>query len=908
MRRGSLLLLALAIVVQSSAWAQSPARGARADVPDGIARLLRSVETAMAAGRADHLSALATALPPEGQAIFTRALTAGAITSAAVRERARMPLSPGDRIEVLAEVFVGYGRRGRLSTWLITVRPRAGSPQEYELAALAEPSSFDSLVRLSLTTNKQFAVRNLTIVAPDLTLRMASGSAFVAEDEDGVTALVLRGRGDITFSPADPAEQGELVGFAGRPALETVIDTAFVRLDSGEFESRVARQALTPTPVDPRELARAQVVFGNLARRTYNVDLRDLTREQWSFSPSHGSIVVEFRSARFGWLTYARSPSEAEDVTLFERARGRNVSLYASADTLASRGPSFSEDSNVPYDIERVALDVAIDPRARTIDGRAVLSLRIKSSTASVVTLKLAESLKVASVTSPEFGRLLSMRVVGQNTLIVNLPATVLRDTRLTLDIVYGGQIAPQPVDRESPVGRTQIASSDPNQAAAQDALTIAPEPRFLYSNQVQWYPQAPVSDYATATMRVRVPAEFDVLANGRRVRSAAAPDGSARSGRAATTPTTRAVEYVVDHPVRYLSCLVTRLVDVGEAQVDVAAVAPPVVGSIVAAATPQVRLDVRSTPRIAGANRQLPARVAEMVRVFADILGEAPYPTLTVASVDDNLPGGHSPAFFAIWLQPLSTTPFSWANDPLSLDARHPHFFLAHEVAHQWWGQAVGWKNYHEQWLSEGLAQYFAAIFAGNDRGPAVLHGIISQMRASAMAYTARGPVSLGYRLGHVSGDSRVFRAIVYNKSAVVLHMLRRLIGDEAFFAGLRRYYLDWRWNKAGTDDLRAAFEAETPMRLTRFFDKWIRGATVPRLLVTTTVDAAGTSATIRVEQVGDVFDLPLTITVQYADGTSEAVTIPVVDAVTERLVALKRPVRRIVTRDELTLADYAR
>ena len=87
------------------------------------------------------------------------------------------------------------------------------------------------------------------------------------------------------------------------------------------------------------------------------------------------------------------------------------------------------------------------------------------------------------------------------------------------------------------------------------------------------------------------------------------------------------------------------------------------------------------------------------------------------MALVESDLPGGHSPAYFAVLNQPLPTTPLTWRNDPASFDS-FPEFFLAHEVAHQWWGQAVGWRNYHEQWLSEGFAQYFAALYAQHQRG----------------------------------------------------------------------------------------------------------------------------------------------------------------------------------------------
>src|SRR5206468_1692471 len=86
-------------------------------------------------------------------------------------------------------------------------------------------------------------------------------------------------------------------------------------------------------------------------------------------------------------------------------------------------------------------------------------------------------------------------------------------------------------------------------------------------------------------------------------------------------------------------------------------------------------------------------------------------YQGLALGVVEGALPGGHSPAYFVMLTQPLPGTPITWRNDPASFKG-FPEFFLAHETAHQWWGQAVGWCNYHEQWLSEGFAQYFAVLY----------------------------------------------------------------------------------------------------------------------------------------------------------------------------------------------------
>src|SRR5262249_41920374 len=151
----------------------------------------------------------------------------------------------------------------------------------------------------------------------------------------------------------------------------------------------------------------------------------------------------------------------------------------------------------------------------------------------------------------------------------------------------------------------------------------------------------------------------------------------------------------------------------------------------------------------------------------------------------DDNMPGGHSPAFLTVLHQRLSTSPYDWRADPVAFDPS-PNFLLAHEVAHQWWGQAVGWKNYHEQWLSEGLAQYFATLYVGQVQGQQAMRDLLKGMRDSALSQSDNGPIALGYRLGHIANDSTTFRVILYNKTAVVLDMLRRLMGERPFMTGL--------------------------------------------------------------------------------------------------------------------------
>ena len=220
---------------------------------------------------------------------------------------------------------------------------------------------------------------------------------------------------------------------------------------------------------------------------------------------------------------------------------------------------------------------------------------------------------------------------------------------------------------------------------------------------------------------------------------------------------------------------------------------------------------------------------------------------------------------------------------------------------------QAVGWRNYHEQWISEGFAQYFAAMYAQHQKGDETFVSVLRQMRKFGIESSEQGPIYLGYRLGHIRGESRVFRALVYNKGAVVLHMLRRLVGDEAFFRGLRSFYRGSRFRKVGTEDFRGAMEYASGRPLERFFRQWIYGSTIPRVKAGYRIE--GTDVVLRVEQIGEVFDLPVTITLQYADRKSADVVVRATEQVVEQRVPLAGTLRGIeISRDDGMLADIVK
>jgi aminopeptidase N len=135
---------------------------------------------------------------------------------------------------------------------------------------------------------------------------------------------------------------------------------------------------------------------------------------------------------------------------------------------------------------------------------------------------------------------------------------------------------------------------------------------------------------------------------------------------------------------------------------------------------------------------------------------------------------------------------------------------------------------------------------------------------------------------------------------------MLRRLLGDEAFFNGLRRFYDERKYQKAGTDDVQRAFEVESGRDLARFFDRWIYGTGIPRVRYRTMVSPAG--VVVRLTQANDtVFDLPVTVTVVYGDGRTEDVMVPLTEPSVERTIATRGAVREVqVNRDYAALAEF--
>ncbi|MBV6521795.1 MAG: hypothetical protein MNPFHGCM_01939 [Gemmatimonadaceae bacterium] len=172
----------------------------------------------------------------------------------------------------------------------------------------------------------------------------------------------------------------------------------------------------------------------------------------------------------------------------------------------------------------------------------------------------------------------------------------------------------------------------------------------------------------------------------------------------------------------------------------------------------------------------------------------------------------------------------------------------IAHETAHQWFGDAVTETEWPHVWLSEGFATYFAALWTEFSQGESAFVAEMKRSRDQLVKtpLTASEPIVRAA----VPDLGKLLNSNVYGKAGYTLHMLRGEIGDSAFFRGLRSYYLKYRHGNALTADLQRELEASSGAKLDWFFEQWLYRPGFAELTVSWRYDEARRAMSITVGQ----------------------------------------------------------
>lgn len=197
----------------------------------------------------------------------------------------------------------------------------------------------------------------------------------------------------------------------------------------------------------------------------------------------------------------------------------------------------------------------------------------------------------------------------------------------------------------------------------------------------------------------------------------------------------------------------------------------------------------------------------------------------------------------------------------------------IAHELAHQWWGNLVTCTDFHHIWINEGFATYSEALYWEQVAGVDSLHG--------HMALKMNNVNSSVYRYDASSVSAIFSWSMVYQKGAWVMHMLRHVLGDELFFQSLAAFREEFQFSHASTEDFQGVVEAVWEQDMEWFFDQWIYGTGKPTYSwwwsAVETDEFGNATVTLNIDQVQSsampTYKMPIDITL--TDGVNDTTLV---------------------------------
>lgn len=406
------------------------------------------------------------------------------------------------------------------------------------------------------------------------------------------------------------------------------------------------------------------------------------------------------------------------------------------------------------------------------------------------------------------------------------------------------------------------------------------------------WFPSVDhPSDKATVSFTVHAPAAWKVVANGA---LQAPPEATPTDVPGPPTSQGRRTWHW-----QSVVALPTYTMVVGGAEMVVDTVGLAACGDGRAPASPRQDGCIAVTTWLFPADAETAApsfrRAPAMVDHFTDLVG--PFPYEKMANVQSSTRFGGMENASAIFYSERALA-----------SGRNIEGTVSHEIAHQWFGDAVTGADWRHIWLSEGFATYFGAQFFEAADGVEDFRRRLDQSRRS---YLASDDVD---RPVVVPGETDLFALLnrnSYQKGGWVLHMLRGVVGDEVFFRGIRRYYRTYLHGTALSEDLQRIMEEEVGQDLGWFFHQWLHEPGYPALRLEWQWDAGAREVLVTVHQeqseAWPAFRLPMEIEVRLDDGPRRHRIDVTTRRHTVRLAAPSRPASVILDPDGWVLKRMA-
>lgn len=675
-----------------------------------------------------------------------------------------------------------------------------------------------------------YQIRDVSILLEDLHVSISDGIiAFVGETNGHVTGAMFEGSGEVLLVPPNRAERTSLALFTNSPVLEQHFQSAYLR-----FSDDQVYQALRAGIRGHDEDAQAFVERWKqpaiiLAHRDALPLLQSMTGSKASASRF---VHLRIGGTLQGVIDLFFDTSSSEQISVAQTETVNNTSFYniwTSFPMRSVRAMAGEEDpaTRTSYTMSDYVLRVKVQPPT-DLSAEAEFMLIPHDSGQRTVAFELSRYLKLTEV-----------RANGEPVEFIQNEAISGSDLARRGDDLIG-VVLPVPLEKNKPVKLSFKYSGPVMYDAGHDLIYVG--------DRGTWYPNLG-PNFSDFDITFEYPGDWSVVATGKQVSSTVAENG------------TRTIRFVTQKPIGMAGFNLGKFV---AAKSTVGAVEIHAFGSRnVEQSLANVEARTGRKPDPARETQQIADQAANTVQFLSSELAPFPYPNLEISQ----LPGILSQSWPGLIY--LSSTAFLTPDERRGLGVHDPflelllsRLMLSHETAHQWWGDAVDWVSYRDQWIVEALANYSALVMLETQH-PGDMKTALTYYRGELLRETRNGaiadsgPVTLGRRLTS-SKFPDAYEPVLYGRGTWLIHMLRSMLreaggnnSDAAFFAALKGLLASSPNHKISTLDLQHAFEQVLPPSLRYegkksldwFFDSWINGNSIPQLSLGTfhMVPAAG-------------------------------------------------------------------
>lgn len=693
-------------------------------------------------------------------------------------------------------------------------------------------SDGQSLYKINLPSEWAERVDFFELNHHDIKLQFHDALVFYDNLPDTETALIVIGDGNLWFSPSLDRERHQLELAFKTKIIEEGLEYAYLRFSNHFFKNniKIQRKKDAREPIDESDKRKAYSLFVKHYSRSFTIE-NSLDNKLLSFLPQGEEAVFEFETKKHGLFTYIYSPFAEEEINLYQWSEDRLINLYSPQMTDGER--TLFIQFGEKFSIKDYQIEIDFDPDESFISGKARINVMSKVSSLDGIKLKLNPDIEILRIADEDDYTMYYTQDKLRRTLYVYFLTPPNRGEDFFINVFYRGKIETN--QQISDVVTIPQISNSYN-------LIPYTYDTHLFSQSMYWYPSPADEEFFTARLRILIPPRYSCISNGKLVEKSQIKDME----RVEDLENVGNSVYVFDikKPVKYLSFIVGKFREYeGESEF------------------PEVKLYRTSDSR--SPQFDILRESLDILNFYQERFGTFPYEKMSLVQRTWPTFGGHSPASFIVLNQlPIrqDVGQMLKSSSPVDL-SRWKEYFIAHEIAHQWWGQSLGWDSYGDQWLSEGLAQFASVLYLEKKYGNKVFEQIMGKFNKSVRKHSEWGAVTLGSRISYF--DFEAYQSIVYNKAALVLYMMKDLLGDDLFFYGLQRFYRNFQFTAARTYDFTKTFQEITDRDLSGFFRLWLYSYKLPEVRVEHSITKNKNSyeLKIKIAQLTEAFLFPLYI-----------------------------------------------